>query len=230
MKALASGAIFALALSLSAHSASAAELIVNGGFENGTFRSDGIFAPNYDTITYNGPQDLTGWTVQPSTSLVWGKNAPDINTHTGAGFVDLTGVGNTVPHGILSQTIATVVGQTYQFSVFTTFDSAAGISVFENNTALTLGGTKGSWDDVSPTGAIWGQLTGSFVADSTSTTIKIAGQDGTSSMIGIDDVSVIGPNVGAVPEPQTWAMMMLGFAGVGFLAYRRNRKLAPQAI
>jgi hypothetical protein len=28
----------------------------------------------------------------------------------------------------------------------------------------------------------------------------------------------------AVPEPSTWAMMLLGFAGVGFMAYRRSRK------
>lgn len=29
---------------------------------------------------------------------------------------------------------------------------------------------------------------------------------------------------GAVPEPATWAMMFLGFAGVGFMGYRRKRK------
>jgi len=28
--------------------------------------------------------------------------------------------------------------------------------------------------------------------------------------------------VAAVPEPSTWAMMILGFAGVGFMAYRRR--------
>ena len=28
--------------------------------------------------------------------------------------------------------------------------------------------------------------------------------------------------IGAVPEPSTWAMMILGFAGVGFMAYRRR--------
>lgn len=28
--------------------------------------------------------------------------------------------------------------------------------------------------------------------------------------------------VGAVPEPSTWAMMILGFAGIGFMAYRRR--------
>ncbi|HEX9170612.1 MAG TPA: PEPxxWA-CTERM sorting domain-containing protein [Roseiarcus sp.] len=27
-----------------------------------------------------------------------------------------------------------------------------------------------------------------------------------------------------VPEPSTWAMMMLGFAGIGFAGYRRSRK------
>jgi hypothetical protein len=29
-----------------------------------------------------------------------------------------------------------------------------------------------------------------------------------------------------VPEPSTWAMMILGFAGVGFMAYRRKNKAA----
>jgi len=31
---------------------------------------------------------------------------------------------------------------------------------------------------------------------------------------------------GAVPEPSTWAMMLLGFAGIGFMAYRRKSKPA----
>jgi hypothetical protein len=30
----------------------------------------------------------------------------------------------------------------------------------------------------------------------------------------------------AVPEPSTWAMLLLGFLGVGFVAYRRNGKPA----
>jgi hypothetical protein len=29
---------------------------------------------------------------------------------------------------------------------------------------------------------------------------------------------------GAVPEPSTWAMMILGFAGIGFMAYRRKSR------
>jgi hypothetical protein len=33
----------------------------------------------------------------------------------------------------------------------------------------------------------------------------------------------------AVPEPSTWAMMILGFAGVGFMAYRRQKTAALAA-
>jgi hypothetical protein len=33
----------------------------------------------------------------------------------------------------------------------------------------------------------------------------------------------------AVPEPSTWAMMILGFAGVGFMTYRRRKNAALAA-
>jgi hypothetical protein len=29
-------------------------------------------------------------------------------------------------------------------------------------------------------------------------------------------------SISAVPEPSTWAMMILGFMGIGFMAYRRK--------
>jgi PEP-CTERM motif len=32
-----------------------------------------------------------------------------------------------------------------------------------------------------------------------------------------------------VPEPSTWAMLLIGFAGLGFMAYRRKSKLALMA-
>lgn len=35
--------------------------------------------------------------------------------------------------------------------------------------------------------------------------------------------------VSAVPEPATWAMMILGFAAIGFTAYRRGKKRAAVA-
>jgi hypothetical protein len=34
----------------------------------------------------------------------------------------------------------------------------------------------------------------------------------------------------AVPEASTWAMMLLGFAGIGFMAYRRRNQLAAHTV
>jgi hypothetical protein len=46
----------------------------------------------------------------------------------------------------------------------------------------------------------------------------------------IDKIDVLSDGgsilTGGVPEPSTWAMMILGFAGVGFMAYRRKSKPA----
>jgi hypothetical protein len=36
--------------------------------------------------------------------------------------------------------------------------------------------------------------------------------------------------VAALPEPSTWLMIILGFAGVGFMAYRRKAKPALMAV
>jgi len=38
-----------------------------------------------------------------------------------------------------------------------------------------------------------------------------------------------GVTISAVPEPSTWAMMMLGFAGLGFVTYLRRNKAAIAA-
>jgi hypothetical protein len=39
----------------------------------------------------------------------------------------------------------------------------------------------------------------------------------------------IGTFTTAVPEPSTWAMLLLGFAGIGFMGYRRRSKPALMA-
>ena len=37
-------------------------------------------------------------------------------------------------------------------------------------------------------------------------------------------------NISAVPEPSTWAMMILGFLGLGFLGYRKSSKVSASAF
>ncbi len=58
----------------------------------------------------------------------------------------------------------------------------------------------------------------SFAANSV--TVNLAGDVFTASSVGLIDVQFAPP----VPEPATWAMMMLGFAGIGIMAYRRKNK------
>jgi PEP-CTERM motif-containing protein len=65
----------------------------------------------------------------------------------------------------------------------------------------------------------WQTETLSFTADSLSTTIEFLGDSTNvaSRYIGLDDVSVSS----SVPEASTWAMMLAGFASLGFVGYRR---------
>ena len=39
-----------------------------------------------------------------------------------------------------------------------------------------------------------------------------------------DNTQFVTATISGVPEPSTWAMMIQGFAGVGFLAYRRRNQ------
>jgi hypothetical protein len=39
----------------------------------------------------------------------------------------------------------------------------------------------------------------------------------------VPEALITGSSPSAVPEPSTWAMMLLGFAGIGFMAYRRKQ-------
>jgi hypothetical protein len=58
----------------------------------------------------------------------------------------------------------------------------------------------------------------SFAANSV--TVNLAGEVFTATSVGLIDVQFAPP----VPEPSTWAMMMLGFAGLAFISYRRKTK------
>jgi hypothetical protein len=68
---------------------------------------------------------------------------------------------------------------------------------------------------------LFGVISGSILIDSTAVQ-----SDGDSISIAYD----FSPVTPAVPEPSTWAMMLLGFAGIGYMAYRRNSKTARMAL
>jgi hypothetical protein len=54
--------------------------------------------------------------------------------------------------------------------------------------------------------------------------IQLVTLSSTYDMATLEQVRLGGYAVSTVPEPSTWAMMLLGFASVGFMAYRRKSK------
>ena len=55
---------------------------------------------------------------------------------------------------------------------------------------------------------------------------SFAGFDG--DTVSTDSIVTSG-SITSVPEPSTWAMLLLGFAGIGFMAYRRKSNPALMA-
>lgn len=71
-----------------------------------------------------------------------------------------------------------------------------------------------AWVLHDPSNAVWSLALGNYEED-----YPVAHTPG--ALIGPLNTAAINA---AVPEPSIWAMMILGFAGVGFMAYRRSRK------
>ena len=98
---------------------------------------------------------------------------------------------------------------------------------------ISGGGSSASWSsNINPVGQGWYHLEvqlnqatlGGNLATilSNVTKLQIRGEYiGGGETEGLDNVRLM---TAAVPEPSTWAMMLLGFAGVGFMTYRRRKQ------
>jgi hypothetical protein len=64
-----------------------------------------------------------------------------------------------------------------------------------------------------------------FVSDGTITSLSIeAVQSASFLWPTVDNLTLAQAGISAVPEPATWAMMILGFFGVGYMTYRRRKQ------
>jgi hypothetical protein len=76
----------------------------------------------------------------------------------------------------------------------------------------------------------WTRYTFEFTATEAMSTLFFTNTAGvTSGGIYLDNVSVIGPDPAAVPEPGVWALMITGF-GLAGTALRQRRRLMPTAV
>ena len=66
----------------------------------------------------------------------------------------------------------------------------------------------------------------SFPTDGSPITLRLSQSFGFSVAGGNDALLGTVTLAGAIPEPSTWAMMLIGFAGIGFMTYRRRNQSA----
>jgi choice-of-anchor C domain-containing protein len=206
-----------LALSLWSGAASAATIVSNGSFEVGT---NGPGAGSFATIP-GSSSAIADWSVVGG-SIDWinGYWQASDGTHS----VDMNGVNV----GSIQQTITTVVGQAYRL----TFDLSANSDHLDSKPdsralVAAAGDTNGLFVynfDVPPNSSSnmnWASYSLYFTANSTSTLLSFNSAAPQNCCWGpaLDNVAVT-----AVPEASTWGMMILGFAGVGLMAYRRKSK------
>jgi choice-of-anchor C domain-containing protein len=197
----------ALALAVTAPMASAApNLITNGSFESNVFG----FSGSVSTLSA-GSNALTGWTINSGTVDL-------VNTYWAASqgqySLDLSGEQD----GTISQSFATVVGQTYQVS----FDMAGNPTDGDKVKYLQVGLSNLPLYEFDTTGKThsnmgWTTKTFVFQAVSTSSTLFFAGLQDSPYGVALDNVSV-----SAVPEPETYALLLAGMGLVGAAARRKS--------
>jgi choice-of-anchor C domain-containing protein len=216
-KLLTAGAAMALLIGMA--SSASANLIVDGDFDNSipsftTYNagsSFGAVASPAAWLVTNGPNDpVSGGSVD----LIGGYWQSPTPTLSGSGSVDLDG---NAPGGI-SQTVATIVGQTYTLSYELSGNPDGGSStktVSANgsvSTYMTGSNTRTSMDYVPESVT--------FQATSATTTISFISQDDASSPYGpvIGDVSLT-----ATPIPPAIALFGGGLGLIGLIAKRKRR-------
>jgi hypothetical protein len=218
-----------LAAALLASGAQAANLIQNGSFETA---SDGSLLPALTgpgLALANGNTAMAGWTVIGGTDgdgLAWlGKgNQFGPTTPFGNYFLDLAGYHDRTPYFGVEQTISTVAGESYSLTFNLGVDQDDGRYDGPIGVTATAGSTSKVFDNFNPDagGNVWQSFTLNFTAGSSSTLVSIVGEQG-DQYIGLDQVSVTGMSE-SVPEPSTWAMMLIGFAGFAFAGYHKAKK------
>jgi hypothetical protein len=207
-----------------------AQSLTNGSFENVSIGSPFVSA---------NPADIPGWihTGDVGDGLLWG-----IGYNDGGGSVTVTGDGKqfvTLGGGFLTSGSAAwmttitglTIGNTYDVNFKIAFEGGdTPLSQQVMTVGFDSGSSTGSSQFVAPANPfnywnIWLPETKTFVATATSAVVDFSVTDQINDM-GLDAVSVTGATV---PEPATWAMMLLGFAGLGYAGYRRS-KARPASV
>jgi hypothetical protein len=197
---------------------SAAILVGSIGIANA---STVVFSDNFDSNTLGLNKSPSNWTVTSGTVDIIGSSGASnfFNFIPGNGkYIDLDG--STWKSGILSKSFDAVAGNTYTAM----FDLGGGHRGQTDSVSVSFGGVTQNFSRGSS--AIFSKETMTFTATAltagtTYLSFHNAGGDNMGALL--DNVNVT--SVTPVPEPEEWAMMLLGLPLMGFVSARR-RKLA----
>ena len=138
---------------------------------------------------------------------------------------------STVDYTIQQTVNGLTPGTTYNLTFSLSSEQNAGAIA---NVSVLSGSSTGAQNFTAPASGgqfwgVWGDFSYSFLATGTSATLQfqdLAVEFNGGGDVGLDNVALLVGTVDGVPEPGTWAMMILGFCGLGLVAYRRKTKAA----
>ena len=208
-----------------ATAAQAGNIVQNGSFETlaGPFVNTTF---NYMHLG-NGSTFIDGWTVSTSTGPIVLAQSPTSDGYfasDGNYFIDVSGLSDESHDGAVSQTISTTAGAAYLFSMDLANINDGMVYASVGGNLLSL--SAGSSFTVGTTA--WTTWSAAFTGDALNQApvLTIGVGNPGSQLDFIDNVSIVRTDVGGVPEPATWALMILGLGGAGATLRRRRAALA----
>jgi len=176
-----------------------------------------VFSDNFNSNTTLGLNDApAGWSVANGTVDVVGAADGWGQLCKSGGVVCIDLDGSTSNAGELSRSFAGIAGTTY----VATFDMAGNQRSSSDSLTIDFGTATQTYNLSS--NSPWSSYSLSFTASSNSSySLKFSNAGGDNIGVVLDNVTVT-----AVPEPETYAMMLAGLGLMGSIARRRKAKLA----
>jgi len=219
-------------LGVAATSALAGALAIAGGIAIPGSAQAATVAINlnvYDTSAVQSPAGQT-LAVVTVTDLLGGGVSVDYSLDVATLFASTGGGHITVAFNLDKSIISADVTLTSPFTPTFFFVSPAnGVPGPSGGFGDFTAGLQGNWSGTSNSFAgpidfnIAGITTADFVANSKGffAVADVLGNNGTGEVGGKIETTITQHS--AVPEPSTWAMLLIGFAGLGFAGYRKAR-------